>query len=244
MVVDLSRSVDWGTALCHRRQRALDVCAAAGELLIRQGNRVGLLPFADQPLRASPPRGGRRQLVHLVETLRREPGQAGDGPTDLLGALRRADALMPRRGLLLIVSDFLAPDGWPAALARLAARHEVVAVHLADPRDRDLPDLGLVTFEDPETGRQLTVDTADPRLRARFAQAAAAQLATLRDTLSTRGVDLLELTTAEAITPALRRFLELRRPGASRGGGPAGRAVGPAAGAGPSPADPDLPPAG
>jgi uncharacterized protein (DUF58 family) len=218
LVVDLSRSVDWGTARCHRRERAVDICAVAGELLIRQGNRLGLLPFAEKPLPVRPPRGGRLQLVHILKTLRDGPGQPSDGPTDLAAALHAVEPLMRRRGLVLVVSDFLAPDGWQAALGRLAARHEVVAVHLADPRDRDLPDLGLVTFEDPETGRQLTVDTADPRLRDRFARAAADQLAQLRHTLSTRGVDLLELTTAEEITPALIRFLELRKPTSHRAG--------------------------
>jgi uncharacterized protein (DUF58 family) len=211
LVVDLSRSIDWGTAECHRRERALELCGAAGELLIHQGNRVGLLPFAERPLPVRPPRGGRGQLVHILETLKSDPGQPADGPTDLAAALKRADALMPRRGLVLVVSDFLAPDGWQVTLGRLAARHEVVAVHLADPRDRELPDLGLVTFEDPETGRQLTVDTADPRLRDRFAEAARWQVDLLRRELGSRGVDLLELTTAEPIAPALVRFLELRR---------------------------------
>jgi uncharacterized protein (DUF58 family) len=238
LVVDLSRSVDWGTARCHRRERAVDICAAAGELLIRQGNRLGLLPFAETPLPARPPRGGRRPRVPILKTLRDGPGQPSDGPTDLAAALRAVEPLMRRRGLILVVSDFLAPDGWQVALGRLAARHEVVAVHLADPRDRALPDLGLVTFEDPETGRQLTVDTADPRLRARFAQAAASQLTHLRAALATRGVDLLELTTAEDITPALIRFLDLRKAPAHVGS--QGRSTRPAAPTEP----PDLPPAG
>ena len=211
LVVDLSRSIDWGTAACHRRERAVEICGAAGELLLRQGNRIGLLPFADRPLAALPPRGGRMQMVQVLAALREDTRQAVDGPTDLTAALKRADALMPRRGLVLIVSDFIAPEGWQAALGRLAARHEVVAVLLADPRDGEIPDLGLVTFEDPETGRQLTIDTGDRRLRERFAHAAVEQGARLRRELTARGVELLELTTAEPIVAALLRFLELRR---------------------------------
>jgi uncharacterized protein (DUF58 family) len=211
LVVDLSASVDWGTAAAPRRERALELAAAAGDLLTRRGNRLALLPFADRPLPALGPAAGRAQLARMLARLRDAPRQAEPGPTDLAAALVRADSLLARRGLVLIVSDFLAPDGWQRPLGRLAARHEVVAAAIDDPRDGQLPDLGLVTFEDPETGRQLVVDTGDAALRARFAAAAAARADGLRRELRRRGVALLELSTAEAIEPALVRFLELGR---------------------------------
>jgi uncharacterized protein (DUF58 family) len=116
-----------------------------------------------------------------------------------------------RRALLLVVSDFLVPDGWQPALRRLAQRHEVVAVVLRDPREAELPDVGLVAFEDPETGEQLLVDTGDRALRERFRRAAQAQAERLRADLAACGVDQLVLGTDQELLPTLVRFLERRR---------------------------------
>jgi uncharacterized protein (DUF58 family) len=116
-----------------------------------------------------------------------------------------------RRALILIVSDFLVPDGWPAALRRLAQRHEVTAVCLHDPRERELPDVGLITLEDPETDNQLIVNTSDRKLRERYRQAAAAQAERLHAELARSGVDQFELSTDADLLPALVRFVHTRR---------------------------------
>lgn len=211
LLLDLSASVDWGTASCLKRERALEFAAVAGQLLCRHGNRLGALLFAERPLGLVPPAGGRASVLRLLARIQEEPTRWRSGPTDLAGALELAQRVIRRRALILIVSDFLVPEGWRTALARLAYRHEVVAVRLTDPRERELPDIGLVTLEDPETGAQLVVDTGDRRLRERFRAAAQEQARRLRDELRACGVDLLELDTAEALLPRLRRFLELRR---------------------------------
>lgn len=211
LLLDLSASVDWGTASCLKRERALEFAAVAGQLLCRHGNRLGALLFAERPLGLVPPAGGRASALRLLARLQGEPTRWRSGPTDLVGALELAHRVIRHRALILVVSDFLVPEGWQTALARLAYRHEVVAVRLTDPRERELPDIGLVTLEDPETGAQLVVDTGDRRLRERFRAAAQEQARRLRDELWACGVDLLELDTAEAVLPALRRFLELRR---------------------------------
>jgi hypothetical protein len=158
-----------------------------------------------------PPTSGHLALSRLLDRLRGEPRQAATGPTDLAAALERVAALARRRGVVLVVSDFVAEPGWQAALGRLAVRHEVVAVRVGDPRERELPDIGLVTFEDPETGRQLTVDTSDATLRARFRAAAAAADDAVIAALGRRGVDLLTLGTEAEILPALVAFLANRR---------------------------------
>ena len=113
--------------------------------------------------------------------------------------------------VVLVVSDFLVPDGWEPALRRLAVRHEVVAVRLDDPREGDLPDVGLLTLEDPETGGQMVVDTADRRLRERFRAAAVAQSERLRAALAGCAVELLTLDTDAELLPRLVAFLSARR---------------------------------
>lgn len=211
LLVDLSGSVDWGTARTTKRERALEFAAIAGRLLGRNGNRVGALLFADRPLSIVPPGAGRPHLLQLLRRVHEAPHQVSVGPTDLAGALTRANSVIPRRSLLLVVSDFMAPDGWQHPLGRLAQRHEVVGVRLEDPRELDLPDIGWVTFEDPETGAQLTVDTGDRKLRERYAAAAGARGKELHQSLVSCGVDELVLNTGSDILPEVVRFLNARR---------------------------------
>ncbi len=211
LLVDVSSSVDWGTAECLKRDRALEFAAVASHLLGRHGNRIAALLFAERPLGFVPPGAGRAHLLRLLAAVREEPRQRVRGGTDLAAALARADALIGRRSLVVVVSDFLAPDGWQRELRRLAVRHEVVAVVLGDPRELELPDVGLVTFEDPETGEQLLVDTADRRLRERFRRAAQARGERLAAQLVGAGADRLGVRTDEPLLPALVRFLEVRR---------------------------------
>ena len=118
---------------------------------------------------------------------------------------------MRRRSLLFVVSDFISDPGWAAPLGRLARRHEVLAVRLVDPLEMALPDIGLLTVEDAETGEQLLVDTQDAGFRARFETLAAQHEDALRDQLQTAGVDVLELATDEDLLAALLRYVALRR---------------------------------
>ncbi|MDP8924741.1 MAG: DUF58 domain-containing protein [Chloroflexota bacterium] len=211
LVVDVSPSVDWGTVRRLKRDLAVEFAAVVGLLLGRQGNRIGTLLFAERPRAFVPPGGGRAHLLRLLTCLRDESRRDGVGQTDLAAALRQIRAFARRRSLILVVSDFLVSDGWQAALGPLAQRHEVVAVRLRDPREAEIPDVGLVTLEDPETGGQLLVDTGDRRLRERFAAAAAAQDERIRADLARAGVDHLVLATDEDLMPALVRFLTARK---------------------------------
>ena len=210
LVLDLSGSIDWGTAQCLKRDRLTEFAAVAGRLLGSRGHRLGALLFADRPLRIVPPATGRAHLLRLLDVVREQPRQAGRGRTDLAAALAHAGAAFRRRSLVIVVSDFLAPDGWQAPLGTLAQRHETVAVRLHDPREGELPDVGIVTLEDPETGRQLVVDTHDRRLRERYRQAARVQADRLVADLAACGVDLLPLGTDAGLLPALVRFLDAR----------------------------------
>jgi uncharacterized protein (DUF58 family) len=199
----------------------LEAIGLVGDLLVHQGNRVGALFFADKPLDLLEPTTGQNALLRLIDRVRHQPRQTTSGRTDLAAALARVGALARRRSLVIVVSDFLVADDWESPLKRLAVRHEMAAVRVVDPRDGEIPDVGIVTFEDPETGGQLVVDTGDAKLRERFREAAAARETALAATLGRRGVPLLRLTTDAEIVPALVAFLrEQRRPATPRPVGP------------------------
>ena len=211
LALDVSPSVDWGTARMLKRERAVEFVSVVGQIFLRHNHHVGALLFADAPLAMIPPSAGQQHLLRLVDAVSNEANRAGSGATDLHAALTRFERALPRRSFIILVTDFLTPPGWQNVLLRLVQRHEVVAVCLRDPRESELPDVGMIALEDPETGRQLVVDTGNAALRERFQAAAAEQAARLRADLSAAGVDLLELSTADDLLPVLVRFLEKRR---------------------------------
>jgi uncharacterized protein (DUF58 family) len=209
LLVDTSPSVDWGTASCLKRDRAELFVAIAAQILGRRGHRVGLITFGQAIYGIERPKAGVAHLVALLTALR-EKVQHGRGATDLTGALEKAGALIRRPSMLIVISDFIAPDGWTRALGRLTRRHDVIGVHLSDPREKALPDVGLVTFEDPETGGQMLVDTSDKQLRARYAVAAEQDSARIRADFLRAGGDYLALDTEQEPLPALTRMLHAR----------------------------------
>jgi len=218
LLIDVSPSVAWGTAECLKRDRAVELTAAAGSVLGRHGNRLAALLFADAPFGFLAPGAGRPHLLRILASIEHEPARRMHGATDLAAALRRAATLIRRPSLVVLLSDFLVPHGWADSLRRLSARHEVVAFVLRDPREAELPDVGLLTFEDPETGQQLVVDTANRKLRDRFKHAAQAQADALRTELIGAGADHVFVGTDEPLLPAFIRFLAARRARRARRG--------------------------
>ena len=219
LLVDITRSLDWGTARCLKRQLALEFAAVVGQLLIGRGNRVGALLFDDRVRSIIPPSAGRTALLQLIARMERatdgqtpsavEGGQ-GAGPTDLGRALAEAGRLIRRPSMMVLISDFMTPGGWQQPLSALAIRHEVVAVWITDPREGEVPDVGVVTFEDPESGEQILVDTRSSHLRARFQQAAAAQRGTIRADLLRARAAVAEMSTAAELVPQLVAFIKQR----------------------------------
>ena len=210
LLVDITRSLDWGTARCLKRQLALEFSAVAGQLLIGRGNRVGALLFDDRVRSIIPPSAGRTALLQLIARMERAGDSPGDGPTDLGRALTEAGRLIRRPSMMVLISDFMTPGGWQKPLSALAIRHEVVAAWITDPREREIPDVGVVTFEDPESGEQILVDTRSAHLRARFQQAAGAQRETIRADLLRARAAIAELSTAAEIVPQLVAFIKQR----------------------------------
>jgi uncharacterized protein (DUF58 family) len=158
-----------------------------------------------------PARSGRRHVLHLLHTLLTRPERTESAATDIRVLLQTAFALVKRRSLVFVVSDFVTRPGWEEALAHLAQRHEVIAVRLYDPLEMELPDLGLVTIQDAETGEQVLVDTHDRRFRRRFAFIAEQREKALRAAFRQAGVDALELSTDDELIDAVLRFADLRK---------------------------------
>jgi uncharacterized protein (DUF58 family) len=150
-------------------------------------------------------------LLVLLDALSRYRHAKGPGATDLKGALSDAAGVIKRRSLIFIVSDFIAAPGWEKPLGRLASRHDVIAVRLMDPLELRLPDLGLLTFQDAESGEQVFVDTHDKSFRSRFAAVAQKREESLRQTFQAAGVDTLELSTEDDVADAVLRFADMRK---------------------------------
>jgi len=197
LLLDTSPSMSFGTADRRKADVAEGVAIAMGHLSTRRGNRLGALTFGGSDPRVLPVRQGRRGLVGLLTALRDEPEAAPGrlGATSLGAAIRQADSLARQRSLAVIVSDFRGPRDWRPPLLHLAARHEIVAVEIRDPREQHLPNAGELWLVDPETGRQLRVDTRSKKLRERFAAAAEAERRDVARELASVGARHVVLTT-------------------------------------------------
>nr|WP_033324035.1 DUF58 domain-containing protein [Actinomadura atramentaria] len=224
-LIDLTASMDFGTADLLKRDLAAAALAAVGFLTVRLGDRVGAYLHTADGLRRWPARTGRPALYSLLQTVLDTPAApagpegAGVGLAAAVTALARGQT---RRGLRVVISDFLPADGddpehppWEHPLRRLAARHQVLAVEILDPRELDLPDLGPLTLTDPETGHTHEI-TVDRRTRARYADAAARQRAATRTALRRAGAHHLVLRTDRDWIADLARFALRQRRAAGR----------------------------
>jgi uncharacterized protein (DUF58 family) len=211
VLVDRSPSMDFGTAACEKREVALAVTAAFGILTVRSANRFGVLIAGAGDARAVPARTGRTALMAALSRVYdspRLPAAAGDALAAALDRLRRTQV---RRGQLVVVSDFLDDGDWRTAMRAAAGRHHVVAVHVTDPRELRLPEVGMLTVVDPETGRLLHVETRSARLRERYAATADARQARIEAELRATGADYLHLSTDRDWVLDTLRFVTGRR---------------------------------
>jgi uncharacterized protein (DUF58 family) len=219
-LVDLSGSVAFGSAGRTKAQVAIEFVTVMARLLARHGNPVGAIRFDGRVDDVMAPRTGRAQLLQMIKRLSRDGTRTATATeTDLGVLLRSAAGVIRRRSLVFVVSDFISVPGWAPLLARLARRHEVVAIRIHDPLESALPDLGLLVVQDAETGEQMFVDTHDRAFRRRFAEAATRREDALRRGFAQAGVDALELSTADALADAILRFTDLRRQRSRLSGG-------------------------
>ncbi|HEU4675970.1 MAG TPA: DUF58 domain-containing protein [Motilibacteraceae bacterium] len=236
VIVDATASMDFGTAELEKRDLALSAVAAIGFLTQRTGNRLGAVVAHERGVRRLPALAGREPLLRVLRLLATAPRSTADveGATDtgaqLAHALDAAGRQARRRGLVVVVSDFLDGDPttgevpWAGGLRRLAVRHDVLAVEVSDPREHELPDVGLLSLVDPETGRRREVWTGSRKLRERYAAAAAEQRAARAEVLRRTGAHHVALRTDRDWVRDLARSVLTRNRTASLAGagGPAG----------------------
>ena len=242
VVVDLSRSMNFGTRKKLKRDLALEFAGVAAGIVTRHGDKIGTVGVNETGIKMVRPASGRNQALNVLQSLTNMPssvaGSSTSGETSLVDALSSLEKLLRRRALVFVISDFI--DGttpantsqptskpnhnpvisrlqgndpaWAEPLGRLASRHDVIAVRVSDPAERELPNVGGLRLRDPESGREVWVDTSDARVRA-----AHANLVKTRDTSINRAfrgarIDALELSTKDELLEPLLKFT-LRRKG-------------------------------
>jgi uncharacterized protein (DUF58 family) len=218
LAVDVSGSFHFGSAARTKREFAAEIAATLAMSAAKNGDKVALLLFTDEVELFVPPRKGRRHILRIVrELLMIKPRRRG---TNISRALVFLNHVLHRRAMVFLLTDFLHSFGAAtrgtdrdvvAELGLTNTRHDVVCLHLHDLRESELPEAGLVTVEDAETGEMLELDSAAKSVRERFARVNAERLAELDRALIRTGVDTLRLPTTEPFAPVLQRFFEIRR---------------------------------
>ena len=208
-LLDMTPSIDFESVSVSKRVVLAEFTSLVTRFLTGKGNRAGALLFAARVERVIPARGGRSQVLHILDALTHH--RSHHGPTDLRQALGDAGRMIRRRSLIFVVSDFISAPGWEKKLAFLASRHDVIAVKLSDPMEMHMPDLGLLTFQDAESGEQMFVDTHDKGFRGRFAALADQRERQLHEIFQDCGVDAIELSTEDDVADAVLRFADMRK---------------------------------
>ena len=215
LVVDVSATMQFGTVTNDKAQTATAAAACIGFLTARNQNRLGAVLVAGPSIHVIPPRSGANQVRAVLSTLSDPPDSEGLGHADLAGALDRVGAIAHRRGFVAVISDF-AGDAWQRPLARLSLRHDLLAITVRDPREYDVPPIGLVDVLDPSSGvvREVRVTA---KVQERFAAAAAEERGRRDDALARSGADVIELSTDGDWLAAIVQHTQRKRVQAVRG---------------------------
>ncbi len=207
LIVDVSASGNFGSTMQSKRELAAEVACLLAFSAIRNNDKVGLLLFSDRVELFIPPKKGRSHTLRLIrEILFFQPGGRGTAPALALDYLNK---IVTRRAVVFFISDFQAPD-FSHALAVSGRRHDFIAIHIQDEREKVLPSIGIITLEDAESGEQIEVNTMERATRQRFTDFADEQEADLSRTLRRNNIDVIALRTGEDYLPALRSFFKQR----------------------------------
>ena len=208
LVLDRSASMRFGPTGMGKDNAAGELCVSLARLLGRTGNRVGAVLYDGESHDVIPPGHGRRQALRLAAALTAPARQEGTGTTtDLAAMLALVAAVARRRGLVIVVSDFVGELAWTGQLTRLNHRHEVVVVRVADPVEHDLPRIGPVIVEDAETGEQLYLDASDPGFGARLRGEVGAWQAAVEGAMRAAGVRYHVMSTRDDLVEVLLRLV-------------------------------------
>ncbi|HUK83724.1 MAG TPA: DUF58 domain-containing protein [Verrucomicrobiae bacterium] len=210
LMVDLSASGNFGSAGQSKRELAAELASVLAFSAIRNGDKVGLILFTDGIEQYIPPKKGRQHVLRVVrEILVFKPKRRG---TNVTHALDFVNGVTERRSVAFLISDFQSEnlENLRRAMRQTHRRHDLVAVRIQDPHESTLPDVGLLSIEDAETGELLELDTTNPQVRERFQQYAQDRVALLKRAFNSEAVDSLELVTGANYVPALRRFFKTR----------------------------------
>jgi uncharacterized protein (DUF58 family) len=210
-LLDLSPSVDFGTDEIQKRSLLIDFVATLARLLTRHGNRVGAVFYSSQLEKIIPARGGKLQVLRLVNDLLKHPRLDRAPFTNLSMLLEGGLHAIKRRSLVFIISDFISMPGWERPLRLLNLRNEVLAIRLWDPREVELPDVGPIVLEDAETGEQVFVNTHDKKFRQRFQESVQKRDAVINQAFKHAGVDVLSLSTADDMVRSIVGFAKRKR---------------------------------
>jgi uncharacterized protein (DUF58 family) len=215
LLVDISASGNFGSAALSKRDLAAELASVLAFSAIRNSDKVGLLLYTDRVERYLPPKKGRRHVLRVVrDILYHTPEGRG---TDSVKALDVANHVLHRRAIVFLISDFQSPGdperaraGLRRAMRQTNRRHDLIAVQVADPREKELPNVGVLALEDAESGEIIELDTADPAVRKRFSALAIERARRLVNDFRSEGIDTLELKTDSPYMPALQRFFKTR----------------------------------
>ncbi len=207
LVVDVSASGNFGSTTQSKRELAAEVACLLAFSAIRNNDKVGLLLFTDRVELFIPPKKGRSHTLRIIrEILFFEPQGRGTEPGLALDYLNK---IVTRRAVVFFISDFQAPD-FSRALAVSGRRHDFIAIQIRDERERSLPNVGIITLEDAETGEQIEINTADRKTRTVFTDLVTGFETELSRTLRRNNVDTITLQTGRDYLPALRSFVKQR----------------------------------
>ena len=209
LVVDASAAMRFGTIKVDKAQVALAAAVCVGFLTVRNKNRIGAVLVAGPHLKVMPPRAGRDQVRAILTSIGSPPPSEHLGRSDLAGAIDRVAWLSKRRGFVSVIADF-GGDAWIEALTRLGLRHDILAIPIHDPRERNVPAIGLVTVSDPATGRTREVRVT-AAVQRKFAEASASLVQQQLDGLRRAGADVIELRTDSDWLGAIITHVRRRR---------------------------------
>ena len=216
LVVDISASGNFGSGELAKRDLAAEVASVLAFSAIRNSDKVGLILYTDRIERYLPPKKGRRHVLRVVrDILYHEPQGIG---TDTVKTLDLVNHVLHRRAIVFLISDFEASGGDPEvartqlrrAVRQTSRRHDLIAIHIEDPREKELPNVGIIALEDAETGEIVELNTARAKVRKRFSELSLERAQRLRSDLRAEGVDIVQLRTDTPYIPPLQRFFKSR----------------------------------